>query len=195
VTWRQGLFDLRFSLPVAWCPREGEALVWHRSAHSHSLLVSCGSSSPSSAGTKDASTTAGGVPQSLHVAQGSYGPKPGMHIVGSLYSVMVDQLGAASFRLWISNKGTSSYDCAPIQATQIPTKCASESVGLQNPYHAPALATRSLQEPGRRSGSTCQATATHRRTSSCCRMARTWAEWCGVLLAVLLFRNLVWDLC
>lgn len=105
------------------------------------LLTSCGSSSLSSANTMGASiTTAAGVPQSLHVSQGSYGPKPGMHVVGSPYSVMVDHFGAVSFRLWISNKGTSTYDCAPIQATLIPTEGEGESVGPQNPYQCAGAA-------------------------------------------------------
>jgi hypothetical protein len=56
-----------------------------------------------------------------------------MHVVTSLYSVMVDQLGAVSFRVWISNKGRVTYDCSWIRVTQLPTKGGSERVGPQNP--------------------------------------------------------------
>lgn len=65
---------------------------------------------------------ASGVPQSLHVAQGSYGPKPGMHVVGSLNEVNVDGFGDVSFGLFLTNKGTVPYGCTALQATQIPTK-------------------------------------------------------------------------
>jgi hypothetical protein len=86
------------------------------------LLVACGTSSPSSASTKDTyTTTAGGVPQSLHVAQSSYGPKTGMHVVGSPNLVWVwGQSGRVTFGLFLTNKGTASYDCTALEATQIP---------------------------------------------------------------------------
>jgi hypothetical protein len=73
------------------------------------LLVACGTSSPSSASTKDTyTTTADGVPQSLHVAQSSYGPKTGMHIVGSPNLVWVwGQSGRVTFGLFLTNKGDS----------------------------------------------------------------------------------------
>ena len=88
------------------------------------LLVACGTSSPSSASTKDTYTmTAGGVPQPLHVAQSSYGPKPGMHIVGSPNLVWVwGQSGRVTFGLFLSNKGTVPYSCKALQATMIPTQ-------------------------------------------------------------------------
>jgi hypothetical protein len=126
--------NLRFPFVAAIFRQRG--LWWLALLALVTLSTSCDSSSPSSAHRKGASTTtAGGAPpQPLHVTQGSYGPKPGMHVVGSPYSVMVDQLGAVSFRLWISNEGTSTYDCASIRATQIPTTGGSERVGPQNPY-------------------------------------------------------------
>ena len=86
------------------------------------LLVSCGSPSPSSASTKDTNTTkTDGVPQPLHVTRVSPGPKPGMHIVGSPNFVWVSgQSGRVTFGLFLTNKGTASYHCAALEATQIP---------------------------------------------------------------------------
>jgi hypothetical protein len=85
------------------------------------FVVSCSTSSPSSASTKGATTTANGVPQPLHVTQVSYGPKAGMRIVGSPNLVWVfGQSGRVTFGLFLTNKGTASYDCAALEATQIP---------------------------------------------------------------------------
>jgi hypothetical protein len=86
------------------------------------LAASCGSSSPSSASTKDTYTTRpGDIPQPLHVTQVSNGPKTGMRIIGSPNLVMVwGQSGQVTFGLYLTNKGTASYDCAALEATQIP---------------------------------------------------------------------------
>lgn len=99
------------------------------------LATSCGSSSPTNAGT-----TASGSPQPLHVAQSSYGPKPGMHIVGSLTYLNVDGVGSVSFNLSLSNEGTSPYHCSALRATQIPTEGASEQVRAEilKPCSGPA---------------------------------------------------------
>jgi hypothetical protein len=86
------------------------------------LLASCGWPSPSGASTKDTYTTkADGVAQPLHVAQVSYVPKTGMRIVGSPNVVWVwGQSGQVTFGLFLTNKGTASYDCTALEATQIP---------------------------------------------------------------------------
>ena len=86
------------------------------------LVASCGSSSPSSASTNGTSTTRpGGISQSLKVTQVSYGPEPGMHIVGSPTLAWVwGQSGRVTFGLFLTNKGTASYDCAALEATEIP---------------------------------------------------------------------------
>lgn len=92
------------------------------------LLTSCGSSSSANVGT-----TASGFPQPLHVAQSSYGPKPGMHIVGSPTQVIVTigqlaspgsrtALSQVTVNLRLTNKGTVAYDCSVIRAMEIPKK-------------------------------------------------------------------------
>ena len=87
------------------------------------LVASCGSFSPSSASTKVTYTTrSGGIPQPLHVTQVSNGPKTGMRIVGSPNLVLVwRQPGQVTFGLYLANKGSASYECAALEATQIPT--------------------------------------------------------------------------
>jgi len=83
------------------------------------LLASCGSSSPAN------------VPQPLHVAQSSYGPKSGMQLVGSPSQVYIslgglaspgnrEQLSQVTFNLRITNTGTVPYDCSVIRALEIP---------------------------------------------------------------------------
>jgi hypothetical protein len=106
---------------------------------------------------------------------------------------------------WLTNSARCPSDCGSRTKGHRPTtarpfgqrrsrqRAEANVSGLRTHINAPALATRSLQDPGRGSGSTCRATATHRKTSSCSRMARMWAGWCGRLLAVLLSRNLAWD--
>ena len=85
------------------------------------LLTACSSSSPAN------------IPQPLHVAQSSYGPKPGMHIVGTPIQVIVttgqgfspgsrERLPQVSFNLLLTNKGTVPYDCSVIRAMEIPKK-------------------------------------------------------------------------
>jgi hypothetical protein len=92
------------------------------------LLTSCGSSSSANAGT-----TASGVPQPLHIAQSSYGPKPGMHVVGSPAQVLITigQLASpgsragfstVTFNVFLTNKGSVPFDCSALRAMVIPKK-------------------------------------------------------------------------
>jgi hypothetical protein len=98
------------------------------------LLAACGTSSPSSATSKDIyTTTASAVAQPLHTAQSSRGPKPGMQIVGSPNQVVItigavtspgssSALTSVDFNLFLTNKGTVPYDCSALRAMEIPEK-------------------------------------------------------------------------
>jgi hypothetical protein len=86
------------------------------------LLVSCSSSPPAN------------VPQPLHIAQESNGPRPGMQVVGSPHLVLISvahgscgrpfkcpsSLYQVTFTLLLTNKGTVPYNCSVLRAVEIP---------------------------------------------------------------------------